>query len=219
MPTQKIHIDPVKPKLGSSNIVVGKSVINHRARLELCLTMTEYVFLQFIADWFGSMNKKEPITEYILCRYTGIRGPIKIKSVIQRCKNKKMLIKKEIKTSEGTLNVMYPAEKWFKAFESLNRFEEFWQMRVGDKPTHLGNKAGALKMYNRATKYIDHNELCKKFKEYVLWCRESGTFQKHTSTWLNPEFKYWNDILPKVEKKENKNNKEEIIHEINDEDW
>lgn len=218
MPTQKT-LHPIAPT-SILNMVSGKSTIDHRIRTKLALTMEEYVFLQFLTTWFDDKKSNKPITEAILFANTGIKGTADIKRIISECKIKKMIEKKEIKSESGTLSVMYPTKVWFMQFETQDKFEEFWLLKDKNKVSiHKGNKASAQAMYKKALKVIDAKTIKQKFLAYVDWCNKSGTFQKHTSSWLNPTFKYWDDELPAVEKKEKTNNKEQIIHEVNDEDW
>lgn len=202
----------------------GKSIISHFYRIKLGLTMTEYVFVDFLGWW--KINKPhQPITQHDLMIYTGIR-PTMLPRIIARCKLKEVVTKAPLVDKKGNAilrkdkspaTILVPTEKWNKCFAKLDDFENFWKLRTNDKkPLHLGNRVSAQRMYKRLLDYLTAEEIQKYFLAYVAWCRATNTFQKHSSTWLNPMYEYWKDDLTiankPTEKKEDDN--DQIKHEI-----
>lgn len=213
MPAEK-KFTSVKPK-NMSYLVFGKTTINHGIRTKLVLTPTEYIFLDFIVFWFGEGKKKEKISEEILFIYTGIRGFQMIKRITMRCKLKGML---ELKEIEGVGKTMYPTEKFTKQFEKQDKFEAFWGLRGKDKTSiHKGNKVKAQAMYKKLLRTMNADDIEKAFLKYRAFVEKTGQMQLHTSTWLNPQWAHYKDDLTVTEKPTA--GKEQIIHEIKDEDW
>jgi len=107
-------------------------------------------------------------------------------------------------------------EKWRNEFaEDMSAFEALWNAygRIDGKLIgKVGNKNLALKMYVRAIKVANPTVLIEAAIAYTKNCHQSKTFIKNCSSWLNPEYKYWEDELPEIAQKEEK---KPIINEVN----
>ncbi len=166
--------------------VFGKTTIDHRIRLNLFLTNDEYVLMELLksvqdmTNWritYGELWKKCGITKQeLIPLWTSL-------------KEKGMVYKHET-------GVITTSQKWDDAFAARGDFMAFW--KIAPK----GNKEKARTMYNRAIKIIEHKILCETYTKYVDWCKATDTYFKDTSSWLNPQYKHWEDQLTKPIKKD-----------------
>lgn len=188
--------------------IVGKTIIIHNIRHKLKISCDEYVLL----DYLYTREQRKPgqrITYGSLAHHTGfaesdliILWPLlKERGLVARC--------------EKTKNVR-TTEKWNDLFlMEKESFEIFWTVygRIESKAIgSIGNKAKASEMYKKALKIADAETLLESAKTYTKYCHETGTFIKNCSSWLNPTYQYWDDILPSVIKKEDA---KIIINEVN----
>lgn len=151
----------------------GSTTINHLIRMKNKLSMEEYAILDFIMTYRESSKKNEPITFGRIWVATGIMHD-KAQEII------KELVKREliIVDNERRMNV---SKSYTVQFQNKGDFEEFW--KIGPK----GNKAGAMRAYEKLIRQYPHDKICSKYKEYLEFCDRSGRFKLDTSTWLHPK--------------------------------
>ena len=166
--------------------IFGKTTIDHRIRRNLFLTNDEYVLMELLKSvqdmttWritYGELWKKCGITKQELI------------PLWKSLKEKGMVYKHET-------GIITTSQKWDDAFAARGDFMGFW--KIAPK----GNKEKARTMYNRAIKVIEHKVLCETYKKYTDNCIAAGTYLKDTSSWLNPQYKHWEDQLTKPVKKD-----------------
>ncbi len=159
--------------------VFGKSIIDHRIRLNLFLTNDEYVLMELLksvqdmTNWritYGELWKKCGITKQELIP---LWNSLKEKGMVYRHET----------------GIITTSQKWDDAFAARGDFMAFW--KIAPK----GNKEKARTMYNRALKLIPHEQICEAYKKYVEWAKATDTFFKDTSSWMNPKYKHWEDDL------------------------
>ena len=185
----------------NNEFVFGKTTIDHKIRVNLNLSCDEYVFMEYMKYWQD--NKVERITQGLLWRYTGIK-PLEAEIIINSLKEKKLLYRDE-KTK-----VVTTSQDWDDQFNAANDFKKFWEI------AQKGNRERARKYYLKCIKIISHEELSACYKKYVENCDLTGTFRQHTSTWLNPKNKEWENVLDQI----NMNNKEnEVKPNVLDEEF
>jgi len=178
-------------KSTNNRFVVGSSIINHKIRVKLNLTNDEYILADFIKQWQDKHTTR--ITYGDLWKATGLEPNI-LPIIWKGLKEKNIVYRHET-------GIVTTTTVWDSEFDVLSQFEDFWLIAP------KGNKASARKMYERAIKVVTHETLCEKYKVYTKWCNDTDTFKKDTSSWLNPQYQYWNDDLtPKnIKKAEDKN--------------
>ena len=162
--------------------VRGISVIKHRIRLELNLSLEEYVVMDFIFN--HNTSKSSTITFGDCYKETGLIYA-DAKELISGLKTKGCLI------LDATKNRIDVCPDWYAHFSTGGQFEEIWRMHMS------GNKATAKSRLARVLKKISYDDLKKKLSLYLKACDESQSFKKNLDTWLNPDKEHWNDIVQK----------------------
>ncbi len=217
----------------------GKTEIVHFAKSELGVTFTEYVFINFL-DWkYNVIHDRYPIYGADLYKHTTIPAKMWFR-LVMRCKakgliekvmlykdDKPVMVPKERGSTEMIHGAtMIPTDKWHAPFKKYqqqveDKFAPFWNLKEDDVfgngikiSVHLGNRKLALKAFMKSIKKVSIEELTEKFKLYVKWCRETKTFQKHTSSWLNPDYEHWNNDLSVGNKPDEPKRDGEVKHEV-----
>ena len=176
----------------------GSTIINHKIRVKLDVTCSEYCILEHIYN----LNKQGiKVTAYgeidTLWESLGMR-PTNFAEYVTD-----LIDLKYIEEANG----LVVTEKWYKEFTTAyeERFEEFWNVYG-----IIGNKEQARKMFLKAVKEDTYDHLIQRHAIYVghlKTCNWKG--KMHCSTWLNPISKRYNDDFQAEEKEEE--NKEETF--------
>lgn len=156
--------------------VKGATTIKHKLRVELQLTLREYVVMDFIFTWH--QNNKAPISYGDFWIGTGIYER-HLDKTFQRLKEKGLLFK----DTDGKVKT---TEKWNSQFDSSAYFEELWKLMS------TGTKSVAKQAFQKAIK-VDTFENIKsgliKYLEYVA--QIDWMSPQHLSTFLNHKLKRW----------------------------
>lgn len=173
----------VKSKSTQYLTVTGITTVNHQIRLKLSLSMADYAILSMIENLKGKQ-----VTDSISWKLLGVT----LKVVTERMNflYEKGFLDKDFKVTS----------KWTNAFlpdEAETKFNELWEIFQ-----RTGNKKNAKSMFIKALKAEDYNVLLENAKKYISYCRETRRFIMHMSSWLNPDFRHWEDELHVQQKEE-----------------
>lgn len=162
--------------------IKGITTINQRIRVQLRLSMEEYVMMDFIYNW--NLNNNEPPK---LKHYFQATGYIAedIQFLFKTMREKKLLI------PHGKIEKHCDVCSNWHAIFSTNKdqVEELWQiLKKGNKPT-------VIQRLPKVLKTVPFDELKAKLIAYVKDCDNSQAFKKGLDVWLNPEKQHWNDPL------------------------
>lgn len=163
--------------------VFGKSTIDQNIRVRHNLTCEEYVFLDFLKTFQDLKDTR--VTQSYVWIYTGIR-PLELEPLMKQLQKKGYIYKD---TESG---VVTTSQIWDDEFETKGKFLEFWTIAP------KGNKNRAKTAYFKSIKIITPEELTVLYRKYVKWCDTTGTFRMHTSTWLNPIDRNWENQLDSI---------------------
>jgi hypothetical protein len=157
----------------------GKTHIIHKIRAKLQLTTALYCVVDCIYEFNSKFSEKQCTAEYI-SEYLGV--PQKgVDLMLHELKEKGFVsFGKRLETTSI----------WNNEFNNVNiedDFEEFWKL------FNNGNKQKAKIAYLKARKLVEKDILYDAAKAYKEKCTVTGTFLMHTSSWLNPQYKYWED--------------------------
>ena len=158
----------------------GISVINHKKRIELSLTIEEYVFLDFI--WSTNKKQQTPIAFIQYLKFLGML-PVEVKLLFAKMKEKNLLVWDEKKKRVDIYT------KWKDAFNTNNQFDELWKIHP------KGNKNISRERLSKVLDKIPFDELTTRLKKYLADCKNTQRFEKDLATWLNPKNEHWNDAL------------------------
>jgi Mn-dependent DtxR family transcriptional regulator len=158
--------------------IKGKTLIIHKIRAKLGLTTALYCVLECISE-FNKMYSEKPCCVNYISEHLGV--PVKgVDLMIKELAEKGFLVfDKRIVTTD----------KWNKEFkiDIKQDFQEFWKLY------NEGNKIKGEEAYVKARKLAEKDVLFDAAKAYLEKCAATGTFVMHTSSWLSPKFKYWED--------------------------
>ena len=161
----------------------GVSVILHKTRIALGLTLEEYVLLDFIYEWNNKNATASPsFKDYFVA--TGIiRDDINI--MFKKLHACGFLTMDSAKRRVTTTNA------WNKYFDTPDSFERFWARHP------QGNKATALNRFKTVVGKMkqDPNKLFGKLELYLANCATLDRFSKGLDVWLNPAKRHWDDPL------------------------
>ncbi len=158
--------------------VTGTTLINHKIRLKLGLTLREYVVCDFIHSYIYETKKARTFGEWF--KGTGFY-PRMIHLTYERLLNKGVLFK-------DTDGMVKTTVMWNKHFPNdRENFNQIWRLH------NVGNKQQAQKVFIASCKVDTFENILKGTERYVEWLKESDQFPMHTSTFLNPNYKRWND--------------------------
>lgn len=160
--------------------VKGKSIIDHSIRVEMKLSLEEYVLLDFIHTW--NLHNTAPILVKDYYYATGIINEDLI-DLFQRLKDRGMICKHHKKDGPDV------TQRWKDLFNTDGQFEEMWTLH------RKGNKATAKDRFFKVIKKIEYQELKAKLIAYLKNCDEYNIFKKGLDVWLNPEREHWNNPL------------------------
>ena len=151
----------------------GTSIINHRIRAKLKLSLAEYCVMQFLFDW---VKKEPPKYNDFYCEL-GIDNKT-LNTIVIKLQNDKFL--ENLKTTT----------KWNINFtDNSGEFEKLWLLLP------KGNKTKAKQRYIKVIKTIEHAELEAKLRAYIAYCDRCQVLKKGIDVWLNPVLAHWNDSL------------------------
>lgn len=172
--------------------VKGRSIIDHRIRTKTNTTCQEYCIVQFIHHLNQDKKVKYTPVEHteLLYKSTGYY-PEGISKVVDILMTKGLVM-----WDNGYLTT----EKWDQHFfhDIIAEFESLWT-----KCGKVGNRSNALEMYRRCLKeHIEYQYLLGKLETYLQFIEETGTFQLHLSTWLNPKTRNFDNEYDNARKKQ-----------------
>lgn len=156
--------------------VTGITLINHKVRIELGLTLREYVVCDFIHSYIFDTKKPRTFGEWF--KGTGYY-PRMIHLTYGRLLNKGVLFK----DADGMVKT---TETWNKYFPNdFENFKQIWKVH------NVGNKQKAQKAFISACKVDTFENILKGLKDYCQWLKESEQYPMHTATFLNSSNKEW----------------------------
>lgn len=173
-------------------LVKGKSIIDHSIRLQLKLTLEEYVLLDFIHTWNAS--KKDAATFRNFYIATGIIQA-DTKHYLNKMKDKGLIV------WDAKHKRVEAFQRWVNVFSSDGLLDELWKIHA------KGSKVKARERLPKVLKKITFEELKQKYQAYITACKSAGKefeFIKGLDVFLNPKNEHWNDpiqgapIKPKV---------------------
>lgn len=188
--------------------ILGRTYINHEVRCKLNLTCDEYNLMDFIFSW-QTQKPKERIKFKDLYVQAGITKP-QLTGLFASLKQKKMVFQDEKK-------IVRTAVKWNKFFSDVDHFEELWNKYArynGQVIGNKGNKQKAKEVFNKAIKIVSAKKLIVAAEKYTAHCATTETYIKNCSSWLNPNYQYWNDEL--IEKPDNSTKEKPISDNLMD---
>ena len=193
------------PPLVSINPVVGSSTINHQVRTKLCLSMEEYVILDYIERCH---RDSKPVEYVYIYSNTGIEHDV-VKILFEVLWGNGW-----IETS-STVSKFKPTKKWYDGFSSTkNEFEEFWQSldfstsEGKKKISWSGAKADALDKFAKARKVESFEYLMAQKLAYFKMIASSDYRQvMGCSVFLNVTTKRYSEDWEKQTKKD-------VVHEV-----
>lgn len=174
-------MDPVtSEEFNGKQKITGKTIVDHRTRVEMRLSLEEYVLLDFI----HTFNQAGPgtITFADYYRETGI---IKhdVTEIFKKLKERKLMVWNE---KDKRVDV---SDEWKMHFNAGGSIERLWKiLPKGNKPTAKARLPKVLKM-------ISMDELASKLTAYVQHCDANNIFKKGLDVWLNPQKSHWDDPL------------------------
>ncbi len=161
--------------------VKGKTIINHSIRLQLKLTLEEYVLLDFIYTW--NQNEKAPATFRNFYTHTGIIQA-DVKHFLGRMKEKGLII------WDAKNKRVEAYSEWVNAFSSDGLLDILWKIHA------KGSKASARERLPKVLKKISFEELKQKYQAYIDSCAgREYQFIKGLDVFLNPKKEHWNDPI------------------------
>lgn len=169
-----------KSEFSHRRLISGKTMINHRIRVALKMSVEEYVICDFVFS--HNKTKTTSITFGDYYRETGFIAQ-DIKSFMQQMKTNGLLVWNE---REKRVDVN---SDWKAHHSTSGLLDILWAIH------NKGNKATAKERLPKALKKIEFEELKKKLIAYIKHCDENGTFKKGLDVWLNPVKEHWEDIL------------------------
>lgn len=163
---------------------IYKTIIDHKKRLELELTMDQYALadaIEQVIDKYKDFDSKRDYDR--IYRRTGI------KREFYPSLGKALFVKDIISPIPETNKYILTA-KWKGNNEEIikKEFEKLW-IRSGK----VGNKQAAFKMFKKAVKEDPIEYLFSRWSLYEAFLKTSTQSQLHLSSWLNPENKRYND--------------------------
>lgn len=160
----------------NQRFVKGTTFIDHKIRIDLGLTLREYVVCSFIHSFI--FNHKQPRTFGQWFISTGFY-PRQIHLTYERLLNKGVLFK----DADGLVKT---TEIWNKRFPNdSENFSEMWKLHS------YGNKQIARKAFIAACKVDTFENIMEGLKQYIKWREETEQYPKHLSTFLNAKNKEW----------------------------
>lgn len=154
----------------------AKTIILHKIRVDLGLSLREYVLLDFIYNWHFVVKNKKPITFGDYLKETGIRQ-LSISRMFQKLKEKGLLFK----DADGKVKT---TNKWNDNF-NIPDFDNIWKLHP------VGNKQKALFAFSKAIKVDTVENIISGIDKYKIFLEKSDQFPQHLSTFLNYKLKWW----------------------------
>jgi len=164
------------------DIIIGTSLVNHKKRIKLSLTVDQYITMLFIDE---SYQRKRLINEDMVYKHLGYR-------MVEFTVHCHFLRK------HGYLNynAYIPTLSWTKEFkDATTKFEEFWKI------LNTGNKQKAKDAYNKClVAGIDEDRIIAGAKSYSKNKPDYQSFM-HASSFLNHRNEEWNRWIELAEPK------------------
>lgn len=151
--------------------VHGRTIIDHRIRCKLGLTVEEYIVLDFI---YCQLKPGEEAAEE-----SWKRIGMKVEDV-------NSILKELNAKSIGAVTA------WNQEFAVDDDFEYFWNTIFKKH----GNRADAKAKYEASRKIVDKDILHARAQKYVDTRQDFPNYTKAAEVWLNPKKRHWEDLLP-----------------------
>lgn len=161
--------------------VKGATMINHRLRLQLNISLVEYIMLDFVYN-FSTKYPKIAFTDEDIFKETGYHFDSKAQQIFKILREQGL-----IEIVAGQTMIYRTTEVWNKLFDVDAEFLEFWN----DIYKKHGNKVDAREKYMQCRKLIDKETLHKKAIEYISIREDFPAFTKAAEVWLNPKKRNW----------------------------
>jgi len=165
--------------MGSTGLILS-SVVNHKIRCLLDLTCDQYVVANFIHHWRRTRGKQPAFSKDIK-RNTGFDLP----EFFETLKSMDGDVVKQDENKKWSTT-----DRWDQYFNFEQDFEEFWEIWK-----KRGNRAKSLEVYLRAREVVGKEDLHTAAKRKVATVDELK-YLPHATTWLNPKYKSWEEVLP-----------------------
>lgn len=163
--------------------VRGKTIIDHRVRIQLELSLMEYILIDFIFNFYQA-HPCVMFTEADIWKATGYHFDHRTKQILAELRARGMI---QIVSSDSYYYL--PGVAWQKKFNADASFDEFWELWQ-----KVGSKQKAKEAYRKALKIIDQETLFVKAKEYIDFrMKQFGYHTTHAASYLNGQ--QWNDKL------------------------
>jgi len=175
----------------SSGYIRGHTVVDHKRRCKLNLTLSEYVFLDAIEQLIVRNGKFHARTmQDDLYKICGIL-PDAFKVLGGKLREKEMLL------HQGG-NIFTLGQKWSEGSADIKQeFEALWLL-LG----RVGNKKKGLQMYDKARKAgFEADFLKKRVDVYVKFVKDSEQYPLHVSSFFNPANEEFNNEFKVINKK------------------
>lgn len=157
--------------------VHGFSVINHKIRISLNLTMTEYAVALYLEDNLKNPKILDPDKVW---RDLGLRN---INKVIQLLINDKVL---------KSADPIVFSEIWTAQFNKTEQFDRLWEIFL-----RKGNKEKSKILFSKVIREVEVSELLKAATAYMKTKDPDPIYRKYImglEVWLNPKNKHWEDV-------------------------
>lgn len=162
-------------------MIKGATTIIHSIRVNLKLSLEEYVLLSFIDGW--NEKKKEVATFRDFYIATGIM-PEDTKAYLNHMKKRKLIVFNEEAKRIDVCN------EWKHSFGSSDLVEILWKIHA------KGNKKTAAARLPKVLKKIPFEELKAKYITYIKSVSTSEfRHRKGLDVFLNPDKEHWNDPI------------------------
>lgn len=181
---QPSHIN--KDEFDDRNLISGTSVINHRIRINLKLSLEEYVLMDFIHSW--NQKNTAPITFGDYFKATGFLSLEGIEEKFSRMKTMELLWWDDKKKRVDV------CQEWKNAFKTDALVKELWSIHP------KGNLQTAKERLPKVLLKIQIEMLIPKLKAYIA-SEPDEQYRKGLDVWLNPKKEHWNDpLVNKIQK-------------------
>lgn len=171
--------------------ITGSTLIRHKLRVELRLSLREYVFLDFIYQWHE--KNTDPATYGDFWVGTGL-FPRWLDRMFPKLHAKGMLFRDP---ADGMVKT---TDNWNNNFNNSEQFESLWKL------LNTGTKNVAKTTFAKALKVDTFESIHAGLVKYIEFKKEVDQFPVHLATFLNPKNKIWQGPFNADPYKKNVNN-------------
>lgn len=178
-------VDDFKTMVVKKPTILGSTTINHAARIELDLTCSDYVLMDYI---YRAIRDKKPLDTLEIYRQTGFEEQA-VGVILNNLVLKGFVVNERCNLPKIT-------DKWASAFTNLTtEFEElFW--RKNGKVFFTGSKKKSYEFYSKLRKKYSKDFLVKQrdaYADYLEMEHKTG-FDRSVmmaERWLHPSNEYY----------------------------